>query len=201
MTPQARLAVLISGGGRTAACIHAACVDGRLPAAIALVIAHREDIAGIARCRGLGLRVAVIPPGDALADRIDAALVAARTDLVCLSGYLRRFRVGSRWAGRTLNIHPALLPSFGGQGMYGDRVHRAVLAAGARESGCTVHEVDEEYDHGAAIVQRRCPVLPGDTPEILAARVFAEEQAAYPLAIAMKLASLGFHVPSTERAR
>jgi phosphoribosylglycinamide formyltransferase-1 len=186
-TDRARLALLISGGGRTAANIHAACVDGRLHAHVALVIAHRDDIAGVALCRSLGLRVAVLPPGDRLADRIDACLLAARIEIVCLAGYLRRFRVGHQWPGRTLNIHPGLLPRFGGQGMYGLRVHAAVLAAGERESGCTVHEVDEEYDHGATILERRCPVLAGDTPESLAERVYGEEIGAYPEAIALKL--------------
>lgn len=187
MSDRARIAILMSGGGRTAANIHQACLDGRVAADVALVIAHREDVAGVARCRERGLRVAVVPAGDALADRVDDCLASARIDLVCLAGYLRRFRVGSLWAGRTLNIHPALLPRFGGKGMYGMRVHEAVLAAGARESGCTVHEVDEEYDHGATLVERRCAVLPGDTPESLAARVHAEEIPAYPQAIAMML--------------
>jgi len=91
-------------------------------------------------------------------------------------------RVGP-WAGRVLNIHPALLPNFGGQGMYGRRVHDAVIASGARESGCTVHLVDDRYDHGETIVQRRIVVLPTDTSESLARRVFAEECIAYPDAI------------------
>ena len=190
MNEPARIAVLVSGGGRTAANIHDACRDGRLRARIALVIAHREDIAGVARCRALGLRVAVVPPGDSLADRIDACLAAAGTDLVCLAGYLRRFRVGTLWSGRTLNIHPALLPRFGGKGMYGARVHETVLAAGVPESGCTVHEVDEEYDHGATLIERRCAVLPGDSKETLAERVYREELAAYPQAIAMMLERL-----------
>jgi folate-dependent phosphoribosylglycinamide formyltransferase PurN len=107
---------------------------------------------------------------------------SSEVELVCLAGYLRRFRVDA-WRGRTLNIHPALLPDFGGQGMFGTHVHAAVLAAGRTETGCTVHWVDEEYDHGATLVQRRCPVLPGDTAETLAARVFAEECVAYPQAV------------------
>ena len=105
-----------------------------------------------------------------LDDQVDAALRAALVDLVCLCGYLRKFRVGP-WAGRALNIHPALLPRHGGHGMYGHHVHEAVLAAG------------DEYDHGGTIVQRRCPVLPGDTPDALAARVFEQECLAYPEAI------------------
>ena len=187
-----RLGVLISAGGRSAMNIHEACMSGELgDARIAIVIAHREEIEGVARCRAAGLRVAVLAQGDgqadaqadALDDRIDAALAAAKVDLVCLAGYLRHFRVGERWRGRTLNIHPGLLPDFGGPGMFGLHVHRAVLAAGSSQSGCTVHEVDEQYDHGTVILQRKCPVLANDTAQSLAERVFKEECVAYPQAI------------------
>lgn len=192
-TGPARLGLLISGGGRTALNIHAACADGRLDARVAIVIAHREDADGVTRCREAGLRVALLPPGDGLADRIDAVLASAGVDLVCLAGYLRRFRVGQLWRGRTLNIHPALLPDFGGHGMYGLHVHRAVLAAGRTESGCTVHEVDEEYDHGRTVLVRKCAVLAGDSAESLAARVFTEECKAYPDAIRLVLARAEVH--------
>ena len=188
----ARIGILISGGGRTALNIAAACTSGDIDARVAIVVAHREEIEVVARCRAAGLRVAVIPAdahlADALADRVDAALAAAQVDLVCLAGYLRHFRVGSAWRGRTLNIHPGLLPEFGGHGMYGLRVHRAVIDARARESGCTVHEVDEVYDRGPEVLVRKCPVLAGDTAESLAARVFAEETVAYPEAIRRFLA-------------
>ena len=207
---RARLGILVSGGGRTALNIAGRCRrapsvrDARdaagpdekyLEADIAIVIAHREEAPAVARCRAAGLRVAVIPiAGEAgvapVEDRIDAALEAARVDLVCLAGYLRKFRVGDRWVGRALNIHPGLLPDFGGHGMYGDRVHAAVLAAGARESGCTVHEVDGEYDRGPVVLERRCAVERGDTAASLAARVFGLECEAYPEAIARHLARL-----------
>lgn len=195
MTPAigARLGLLISGGGRTALNIHDACRSGAIDARVAVVIAHKDDAPGIARCREAGLRVAVLPPADDLADRIDAVLSAAEVDLVCLAGYLRKFRVGQRWRGRTLNIHPALLPDFGGKGMFGIHVHRAVLAAGRTESGCTVHEVDEEYDHGRTVLVRKCAVLPDDRAETLAARVFTEECAAYPEAIRTMLARRAPH--------
>jgi phosphoribosylglycinamide formyltransferase-1 len=121
-------------------------------------------------------------PRATLDDRVDAALREAGTQLVVLAGYLRLFRVQG-WRGRCINIHPALLPRHGGKGLWGHHVHEAVLAAGDRESGCTVHWVDEQYDHGETILQRRCPVLPGDTPDTLAARVFAEELEALPEAI------------------
>ena len=207
-----RLGILVSGGGRTALNIADACVRGIIDARVALVIAHREEIAAVERCRAAGLRVAVLPitlgAGDApsqhptndhIDDRIDHALTAARVDLVVLAGYLRRFRVGDRWARRALNIHPGLLPAFGGHGMYGDRVHRAVLASGVHESGCTIHEVDGEYDRGPVVLERRCPVEMGDTVETLAARVFALEKEAYPAAIAAYLSQRNH--PLHEEAR
>jgi phosphoribosylglycinamide formyltransferase-1 len=181
--PPIRLGILISGGGRTALNLARTARDGEIPAEVAIVLAHRDEAEGIARCREAGLRVAVIPPAADLADRLDQVLGAAGVELVCLAGYLRKFRIGTRWAGRAVNIHPGLLPRFGGHGMYGLRVHRAVLEAGVAETGCTVHEVDEEYDRGPVLVERRCSVLAGDTPEALAARVFDEECRAYPEAI------------------
>jgi phosphoribosylglycinamide formyltransferase-1 len=180
-----RLGCLISGGGRTVLNLQETIQRGEVPAEIAVVIAHREDLAGVERCRAAGLRVEVEPvaPKDTVADRIDAVLTNAAVDLVCLAGYLRHFRVAPRWSDRVINIHPSLLPRHGGHGMYGDRVHAAVLAAGDLESGCTVHAVDEIYDHGAVLLQRRCPVRPGDTVATLAARVFDEECRAFPEAI------------------
>ena len=151
---------------------------------VAVCVVTRADAGAVDRCRAHGIPVAVVAPepAETFDDRVDAALRAYDVNFVCLAGYLRRFRVGA-WHGRALNIHPALLPDFGGQGMYGDRVHRAVLEAGSTVSGCTVHWVDGAYDTGKHVVQRRCPVLPGDTAELLAARVFAEECRAYPEAL------------------
>ena len=181
-----RLGCLISGGGRTVLNLQDAIERGEAPASVEVVIAHREDLAGVERCRDRGLRVEVVPveARDTLADRIDEVLESAGVELVCLAGYLRHFRVAPRWSDRVVNIHPSLLPRHGGRGMYGDRVHAAVLEAGDAESGCTVHAVDEIYDHGAVLLQRRCPVEPGDDTASLAARVFAEECRAFPDAIA-----------------
>lgn len=181
-----RLGCLISGGGRTVLNLQDAIERGEVPASVEVVIAHREELAGVERCRDRGLRVEIVPveAGDTLADRIDAVLESVGVELVCLAGYLRHFRVAPRWSDRVVNIHPSLLPRHGGRGMYGDRVHAAVLEAGDAESGCTVHAVDEIYDHGAVLLQRRCPVEPGDDTESLAARVFAEECQAFPDAIA-----------------
>ena len=184
-----RLGCLISGGGRTVLNLHEAIARGEVPASIEVVIAHREELAGVRRCRDAGLRVEVVSAKAEdsradVADRIDAVLDSAGVDLVCLAGYLRHFRVGGRWSDRVVNIHPALLPRHGGRGMYGDRVHAAVLAAGDSVSGCTVHLVDEIYDHGGVILQRRCPVRPDDSIETLAARVFEQECLAFPQAVA-----------------
>ena len=185
-----RVGALISGGGRTVLNLAEQAAAGKLPIQIALVIAHSEEVSGVERCRALGLPVVTIPkkPIESMSDRIDEALESAGVQLVCLCGYLQYFRVGTRWAGKTLNIHPSLLPDFGGQGMYGEHVHRAVLDAGRTQSGCTVHMVDEEYDHGPVVLQRRCPVHPSDTPETLAARVFELECEAFPAALREVLA-------------
>lgn len=189
-----RVGALVSRGGRTAVNLAERIDRGEVPAEIALAILHDPKAPAHTRLRAAGVPIEVVPSpphaqlapeqAEAIADRIDRAFEAAGVELVCLCGYLRRFRVGERWRGRAINIHPALLPDFGGAGFHGLHVHRAVLAAGRTETGCTVHWVDEEYDRGATILQRRCPVLPGDTPETLAARVFAEECEAMPEAVA-----------------
>lgn len=179
---------LASGGGRTVLHLNELCASGQLPGRVGVVVVTRPDAPAVSRCRDAGLTVEVVPPDEGVDDRIDEALRRHGVSLVCLCGFLRRFRVAP-WHGRCLNVHPALLPRHGGPGMWGARVHAAVLAAGDTESGCTIHAVDEHYDHGAPIVQRRCPVLDGDTPQSLAERVFAEERAAWPIAIGRWLAS------------
>src|SRR5207245_9548017 len=108
---------------------------------------------------------------------------ATRAELVCLAGYLQLLEICPEFADRILNIHPALLPAFGGKGMYGRHVHEAVLSAGVKVSGCTVHFVDQVYDHGPIMLQKPVEVQDDDTPETLAARVFAAECEAYPEAI------------------
>lgn len=188
MSAPLRIAALISGGGRTLMNIVDRIDAGVLPAQVELVISSRSSATGneLARGRGLDVRVATISEcGDenAVHDTISSALRECRIDLVCLCGYLRWFRVDPEYRERVMNIHPALLPDFGGKGMHGAAVHRAVLAAQRRFSGCTVHFVDEHYDHGPTIVQRVCPVLPDDDPDTLATRVFEQECLAYPHAI------------------
>ncbi len=183
-----RLAALISGGGRTLLNLADRIDAGEVHATIELVVAHRTDIPGVHRACERGLPVRIIAPEahdteSSLQDAITARLLELEIDLVCLCGYLRWLRVDPPFAGRVINIHPALLPEFGGKGMYGHHVHRAVLDSGRTQSGCTVHVVDEHYDHGPTILQRTCPVLPSDTVKTLAARVFEQECIAYPQAI------------------
>jgi phosphoribosylglycinamide formyltransferase-1 len=166
-----------------AAIIHA-CQSGELTASVDVVIAPKAEIAAVDTARSLGVRAAIVPPA---VDGYGNALLAELSgcDLLCLAGYLRLLPkdVLDAFPRRIINVHPALLPKFGGKGMYGIRVHEAVLAAAEVESGATIHYVDEHYDEGDIILQRRCPVLPGDTPESLAARVLVEEHKAYVEAI------------------
>ncbi|MBI5850888.1 MAG: phosphoribosylglycinamide formyltransferase [Planctomycetes bacterium] len=174
-----RLGVLLSGGGRTLQNLLDRCGDGRLRAEVACVVADREGVMGIERAQRAGVPVTVTKDmGETF-----AWLERHGVELACLAGYLRLLKLPSSWRGRVLNIHPALLPKFGGKGMHGEHVHEAVIAANERESGCTVHVVDEEYDHGAMLLQARVPAREDDDVASLAARVFAAECAAYPAAI------------------
>jgi phosphoribosylglycinamide formyltransferase-1 len=176
-----RLTVMLSGSGRTLDNLFAAIRDRRLDATITCVIASRETL-GAQKARAANIPTLILP-GVVDAPNLERTLDAHHTDWVILAGYLKYLNIPPKYAGRVVNIHPSLLPAFGGPGMYGDKVHAAVLAAGARTSGCTVHLVDSIYDHGQILLQRSCPVLPTDDPHTLAARVFAEECAAYPEAL------------------
>ncbi len=183
-----RLAVLASGGGRTFENLVQLSREGALHASVELLVTSTRNAGALERAARLRVPSEVIRPRD-FADVAEfgralwARIATARVDLVVLAGYLARLPMDDAWRHRVMNIHPALLPAFGGAGFYGHHVHEAVLAAGAKESGCTVHFVDDEYDHGPIILQRRVPVLPGDTADTLAARVFEAECAAYPQAI------------------
>lgn len=183
-----KLAVLISGGGTTLQNLIDVIARGELAATIEIVIASRPGLGGIARAEAAGLPVYVatrkaFDSVESFSDHIFSACEAAEVDLVCLGGWLQLLRIPQAWLGRVMNIHPSLLPDFGGKGMFGHHVHAAVLAAGRTESGCTVHFVNNAYDAGPVISQDRCPVLPNDTAETLAARVFKLEKKAYPRAI------------------
>ena len=188
MSAPLRIGALISGGGRTLLNIADRIEDGSLAAEIGVVISSRAGAAGndLARKRGLDVKLALRrdhESDDEFHDAVTRTLLDAGVQLVCLCGYLRWMRIDPPMRGKVINIHPALLPDFGGAGMHGAAVHRAVLAAGRTISGCTVHFVDEQYDHGPIILQRSCPVLPGDDVARLAARVFEQERIAYPAAI------------------
>ncbi len=185
------IAVLLSGGGTTMLNLADRIADGSLSAQIKLVIASNDTSAakGIERATALGLPCQVIRRKDhadtaAFSEAIFAPVRDTGCELVCMAGFLSLLVIPADFAGRVMNIHPSLLPKFGGKGMHGHHVHEAVLQAGEKESGCTVHFADNSYDTGPIVLQKSCPVLPGDTPERLAARVFEQECAAYPEAIA-----------------
>jgi phosphoribosylglycinamide formyltransferase 1 len=191
------VAVAVSGRGTNLeALLRALGPDA--PARVVVVLSSRPDAAALERAAAQAI------PGVALRDPADPAewlqvLERHAVDLVVLAGYVRLVPSGviARFRGRIINVHPALLPSFGGNGMYGRRVHEAVLASGARESGATVHLVDEVYDRGAILGQVRVPVLPGDDPERLAARVLEVEHRLLPAAV-LAAAAAGHPVPIPE---
>lgn len=183
-----RLAVLLSGSGRTLQNLIDQTDGGRLDARIVVVISSRPDVMGVERARDAGLPVVIVrrkdhPDVETFSARIVETLDAHDADLVVQAGWLCYWRLPERWIGRVMNIHPALLPKFGGKGFYGHHVHEAVLEAGETQSGCTVHFVNNEYDAGPVILQRTVPVAPDDTPDSLAERVFEQECIAYPEAI------------------
>jgi phosphoribosylglycinamide formyltransferase-1 len=174
------LAFLASNNGSSLRAIVAAIRTGKLAARPRLVVSNRRAAAALdfARAEGIDARfIPTVPDPDIADARLAEALSASGANLVILSGYLRKLgpRTLEAFQGRVLNIHPALLPDFGGQGMYGRRVHEAVLAAGVPFTGATVHLVDEAYDHGPVVAQQRLPVHAGETAESLEARVMAAE--------------------------
>jgi len=182
-----RLAVLISGGGRSLMNMIEKIKDQTLPATIELVISSSAEASGLQKAQAAGIpTVTVSRKGktiETFSQEITSALDKVKPDLICLAGFMCFYHIPDQYTGRVMNIHPALLPAFGGKGMYGHFVHEAVLAMGCKVSGCTVHFADNVYDHGPIIVQRVAPVLEDDTPDTLAARVFEEEKIAYPEAI------------------
>ncbi len=183
-----RLGILVSGGGTTMQNLAETIARRELDATIVCCIASNRHCFAITRAKNLNVPLEIITPKDAgtteeFSRRIADTLRRHRVDLALMAGFLSLWQIPDDLRGRVLNIHPALLPKFGGKGMHGHHVHEAVLAAGEKESGCTVHFADNLYDHGPTIVQRRVPVLPGDTPDTLAKRVFEQECIAYPEAI------------------
>ncbi|HUT77541.1 MAG TPA: phosphoribosylglycinamide formyltransferase [Polyangia bacterium] len=196
MTPgNRRLAVLLSGGGTTMVNLQERIRSGVLPAEIAVVVSSRDDAPGLERAAGLGLETRVLSRrGFGRGDTFDAAgystaladlLAPFAPGLLVLAGFMTRLAapILSRWP--AVNVHPALLPGFGGAGFYGHRVHEAVLAAGVKLTGATVHFVDADYDRGPIITQEAVAVLEDDTAETLASRVQAAERRIYPAAISL----------------
>ncbi|MEW5795505.1 MAG: phosphoribosylglycinamide formyltransferase [Candidatus Zixiibacteriota bacterium] len=187
---RARLAVFISGGGTGLQAIIDAAARGELCADVVWVVSSTNKAFGLERAKKAGIETFVFrlqkygSPDEAAADLL-AKLKERSIEYIALAGYLKLLPVEivRAYPGRIVNIHPGLLPRYGGPGMYGHYVHEAVLASGDKESGPTVHLVDEVYDHGRILEQVRVPVLPDDTPETLAARVLIEEHKLYPKVI------------------
>jgi phosphoribosylglycinamide formyltransferase/phosphoribosylglycinamide formyltransferase-1 len=183
-----RIAVLASGRGSNLQAIidHFDSIARERVAKLVLVASNRSDSPALIRAATASIDIASFDAADDGAQLLEL-LRRFRVDLVVLAGYLKRVppSVIREYGGRIINIHPALLPAFGGEGMYGARVHEAVIASGARESGVTVHLVDDDYDRGPIVAQWRVPVEESDTPESLAARVLAVEHVVYPRVVEM----------------
>ncbi|MEN1678701.1 MAG: phosphoribosylglycinamide formyltransferase [Planctomycetota bacterium] len=185
-----KTAVLISGSGRTLKNLLELVAAEQLPIEIPLVIASRAGVGGIAHAEAAGVAVSLVDRSDYPTDQLFSAAVFSRcrtagVELVAMAGWLKYTPIPADFAGKVVNIHPSLLPAFGGKGMYGDRVHQAVLDYGAKITGCTVHFVDDEYDHGPVIWQQPVPVFDDDDAKSLADRVFQAELECYPSVLRM----------------
>ena len=188
-----KLAVLLSGGGRTLQNIIDYIKAGKLTAEVVVVIGSRPDAYGLERARKEGIETVCVPykeykenacpDEDTFSKAINQRLDRYQIDLIVMAGFMHLFRADEKWNGRIMNIHPALIPAFCGKGYYGHHVHEAVLEYGAKVSGCTVHFADRAYDKGPIILQSAVPVEDDDTPNTLAAKVFQEECKLYPRAI------------------
>lgn len=209
-----KIAVLLSGGGTTLGNLLNVRERGGLMADIKLVVSSRESARGVELARNAGIRTEVIEAKNfavsaregeiirdwrAMSRQLDKLLLSENFDLVCMAGFLCRYLFSPKLNGRIINIHPSLIPMFCGQGMYGHRVHEAVVNAGVKITGCTVHLADLDYDTGPIILQRCCPVFSDDSPDDVAARVFEEECRAYPDAINL-IAQGSVHITNDRRA-
>ncbi len=187
-TEPLQLGVMISGGGRSLQNLADLIAAGKLNARIAVVISSLSKVQGVERARAAGLPVEIIRRKDFADTAVFSSTLVDTLErygvrLAVQAGWTCMWQMPERWYGRVMNIHPALLPKYGGKGCFGYHVHEAVLAAGEKESGCTVHFANNEYDAGPVILQRVIDVQPDDTPDTLAARVFEQECIAYPIAI------------------
>ncbi len=183
-----RIAVLLSGNGTSLENLFEHIDSGALQAGVVVVIASKEKAYGLERARRRGIPAIAVPRKrhpdiGQFNDRLHAVLDEHDVDLVALLGFLSLFELRGKYEGRTINVHPALIPAFCGKGFYGRRVHEAVLASGVKLTGATVHFSDELYDHGQVILQEAVPVLEDDTVETLSARVMASERRLVPQAI------------------
>ena len=183
-----RVAVLLSGNGTSLENLLEHIESGDVPAEVAVVISSKANAYGLERARKHGIPAVLVARKDHASldvfnDALHAALEPHDVDLVALLGFLSLFQLRGRYEGRALNVHPALIPAFSGSGFYGRRVYDAVLAAGVKVTGATVHFVDDEYDHGPILLQESVAVEAGDTPDSLAARVTAVERRLVPRAI------------------
>jgi len=182
-----RLAVLLSGSGTSLENLFEH-IDAGLPAEVVCVLSSKKSAFGLRRAESRGIPAIAVPRREypdvaRFNDALHETLARFEPDLVCLLGFLSPFELRGRYAGRALNVHPALIPAFSGQGFYGHHVHEAVLAAGVKRSGATVHFVGDAYDEGPILLQDSVPVLDDDTPDTLAARVQALERKLVPEAI------------------
>lgn len=183
-----RLGVLLSGGGTTLQNFIDRIAAGTLDAEVAVVISSRPGVKGLSRAEAAGVPAHTVSRKkcssvDDFSERVTALLDQHAPDLILMAGFLSLWKIPPQYEGKVLNIHPALIPAFCGKGYYGMHVHRAVVDAGVKVSGCTVHFADNEYDQGPIVLQRTVPVRAEDTAEEVQERVFAEECEAYPEAI------------------
>ncbi len=183
-----KIAVLLSGQGTTLQNLIDKIEEGKLDARIDVVIASRPDAYGLIRARNHGIAATCIyhkdyPDNKSFNDAIYREIAKYKIDLIVLAGFMHLLRIKKKFQNRVINIHPALLPSFGGKGMYGLHVHKAVLDYGCKVTGCTVHFVDEKYDTGPIILQAPVEIKEDDLPQTLASRVQAKERELLPQAI------------------
>jgi len=185
-----RIAVLASGNGTNLQELIDHCKSGDIHGEVAVVVSNQRYALALSRAREAGIETLVFeaekfPTRTALCQKMAAALTERQIELICLAGYMARIEACMirAFPYKIINIHPALLPKYGGKGMYGRHVHAAVIAAQDKESGCTIHMVDEIYDHGPIIAQEKVPVQASDTPETLAERIHKVEHRLYPAVV------------------
>jgi formyltetrahydrofolate-dependent phosphoribosylglycinamide formyltransferase len=186
--PRLRVAFFLSGSGTTLENLLRRSAAGEVPVEVVLVLSDRPGALGLERARKAGIPAVIVDRAAwrdqaSFDEAVEAAVRPSSPDLIVMGGFLRLWRVPPDWRGRVLNVHPSLLPAFGGKGWYGEKVHRGVIEAGVKVTGCTVHFVDDEYDHGPIVAQAAVVVEDDDTPETLAHRVQDAERRLFPACI------------------